>query len=122
VRFSSLTETDATELGNPFNVPDAKNVVPLLNLSRDVVYNGLTRRTPITATLPAYFGMRNRVLGLGRFFDQQDVASGGRVAVIGLAVLKALFQDANAALGETIRIGDVPFRVIGVLTKFGGSH
>ncbi len=121
VRFSSLTEHDAQALADPFNVPDAKYVVPLLNLSRDVLYNGLKTHTSITSTLPIYFTVRNRVLGLGRLFDDQDETTQARVAVIGLSVLHALFPDGASPIGETIRIDNVPFRVIGVLTKYGGT-
>jgi putative ABC transport system permease protein len=52
----------------------------------------------------------------GRFFDQADMDSRARVAVIGLTVVERLFPD-TYPVGQTIRIGDVNFRVIGVMAR-----
>ncbi len=121
IKFSSLNEHDSQALADPFNVPDAKYVVPLLNMTRDTVYNGLKTRVAITATVPLYFPVRNRSVTLGRLFDDQDITTQARVALIGLTTLHALFPDGTSPVGETIRIDSVPFRVIGVLAKYGGT-
>ena len=47
-----------------------------------------------------------------------EVASGGKVAIIGTVIIDELF-DGRAGIGETFRIGNVPFRVIGVLDQKG---
>ncbi len=121
VRFSSVTERDASALADPFNVPDAKYVVPLLRLTRETVYNGSKTRARVQATTPLYFPVRNRTAILGRLFDETDMTTQARVAVIGMTTLKALFADNANPVGETIRVDSVPFKVIGVLAKYGGT-
>lgn len=60
----------------------------------------------------------NRGAGRGSYFTEEDVGSSARVAVVGTTVARSLFGDADP-LGKLIRIGTVPFEVIGVLEPFG---
>ncbi len=54
----------------------------------------------------------------GKSFEASDVSSSARVAIIGATVARKLFPNENPVDAE-IRIGAVPFRVIGVLQTFG---
>jgi putative ABC transport system permease protein len=54
----------------------------------------------------------------GRPFSADEIGSGAKVAIIGDAVVEQLFAD-QSPLGETLRIGNVPFTIIGVLGKKG---
>jgi len=121
LRFSSLTEKDWQALADPLNVPDAKYVVPLLRINRDAAYNTSKSRVRLHGTTPDFFAARNRTLALGRLFDDDDMSAQARVAVIGLTNAKALFPDTLSPVGETIRIDNVAFKVIGVLTRYGGT-
>jgi putative ABC transport system permease protein len=56
----------------------------------------------------------------GGFFTDQDVKAAAKVAVLGKTVADNLFP-AGDAVGSTIRIKNVPFKVVGVLEKKGGS-
>jgi putative ABC transport system permease protein len=56
----------------------------------------------------------------GGFYDEQDYATMGRVAVIGQTVVRELFGGANP-VGETIQIGNTNFRVKGILSLRGTS-
>ena len=56
----------------------------------------------------------------GSFFSEQDVRSGAKVAVLGKTVADSLFPG-GGAVGSTIRIKNVPFKVVGILEKKGGS-
>lgn len=80
-----------------------------------------------TTTSPAVFGvtsnwteMRGDEVVSGAGIGDDDVASLGRVAVLGADVKTALFADENP-LGKTVRIADVPFVVKGVLTARGSG-
>ncbi len=119
--FSSITERDFEALVDPLNVPDARYVAPLLRINRDVLYNGNKARARIHGTTPDFFPARTRKLILGRYFDTEDMSAQARVAVIGLTNVKALFPDTVSPVGETIRIDNVPFKVIGVFEKYGGT-
>ncbi len=59
-----------------------------------------------------------RGVSRGAVFDQAAVAGSARVALIGQTVARALFPSGDP-LGAELRIGAVPFRVIGVLEPFG---
>lgn len=119
--FSTITERDYAALADPLNVPDARYVAPLLRINRDVLYNGNKARARIHGTTPDFFPARTRKLILGRYFDAEDMNSQARVAVIGLTNVKALFPDTVSPVGETIRIDNVAFKVIGVFEKYGGT-
>jgi putative ABC transport system permease protein len=54
----------------------------------------------------------------GRTFTGDEIASGAKVAIVGSVIIEELF-DGRAGVGETFRIGNVPFTVIGVLDKKG---
>jgi putative ABC transport system permease protein len=60
----------------------------------------------------------NRGASRGSYFTDADVAASARVAVIGPNVVRDLFGDVEP-IGQQIRIGTVPFEVIGVLEPFG---
>ena len=60
----------------------------------------------------------NRGVSRGVFLSAEDVASTARVALVGEQVVADLFPDADP-IGQQIRIGTVPFRVVGVLERFG---
>lgn len=119
--FSSLTENDYRALQDTFRVPDADLIVPVLQLNRSTTYEGVETRGRIRGTTPEFPVIRNRAVALGRFFDQQELAGGARVAVIGQTTMENLFPPDVLPLGETIRIGSVAFRVIGVLERYGGT-
>ncbi|MEW6364814.1 MAG: ABC transporter permease [Acidobacteriota bacterium] len=54
----------------------------------------------------------------GRFIDATDVAGSARVALIGETAARALFAE-DYPDGQDIQIGSVPFRVVGILERFG---
>jgi putative ABC transport system permease protein len=67
-----------------------------------------------------YLTVRNWQLKHGGFFTDRDVSSASKVCVLGHTVVKQLFQTANP-LGETIRIRNIPFVVVGVLAEKGAN-
>ncbi|MCI0738408.1 MAG: ABC transporter permease [Gemmataceae bacterium] len=69
---------------------------------------------------PDYLTVRNWPLESGDFFSERDINSLAKVCVIGQTIVAKLFQTVNP-LGETIRIKNIPFRVIGVLEGKGAN-
>jgi putative ABC transport system permease protein len=57
----------------------------------------------------------------GEFFTEADVRSAARVAVLGQTVVNNLFAGADP-VGQTLRIRNLPFRVIGVLAPKGQNQ
>ena len=69
---------------------------------------------------PQYLAIRNRSISSGDFFSGADVRSAARVAVIGQTVSDQLFGGMDA-VGQTIRVRNLSFRVVGVLAAKGQS-
>lgn len=67
-----------------------------------------------------YLTVRNWGIRYGEFFDERQNEASAKVCVIGQTIVAKLFQTTNP-LGETIRIGNIPFRVIGVLEEKGAA-
>lgn len=75
-------------------------------------------QTRVTGTTSSFFPIRKWDFEQGDAFSPDDMRLGKRVAVVGSTVANKLF-DGESALGGTIRINDMPFKVIGVLASKG---
>jgi len=69
---------------------------------------------------PSYLKIRNWTLSSGTFFTDRDVKVAKKVAIIGVTVATNLFGNRDP-LGQQIRIGKVPFQIVGVLKEIGAS-
>ncbi len=74
--------------------------------------------TSVEGVNEQYRDLRDWPLRTGRFFDESEAKSGRKVAVVGKTAAQRLFGDQDP-VGETIRIGNVPFEVIGALRSKG---
>jgi len=83
-----------------------------------VKYGDASTNTIVSGTTPEFSDIRNFRPALGRFFTEDEVKASQRVAVLGKTVVRNLFED-RAVIGETIRINNVPFEVIGILEEKG---
>jgi putative ABC transport system permease protein len=100
--------------------PSVSAAAPGTGTGQQVVYGNENWATQITGTEPQYFEVRNWPFASGTPFSEDDVAQATTVAVLGDTVRKDLFGSRNP-IGETIRIGTLPFKVVGVLTPKGTS-
>src|ERR1035437_5071078 len=78
---------------------------------------GLTKDAMILGVSPQYKEVRGLLVLAGRFFDDQDAAAHAKVAVLNLPLANALYGNAQAAIGRTITIKEVPLTVIGVFKE-----
>jgi putative ABC transport system permease protein len=120
-RFQPLTMGDAEALADPFQVPDIMAVAPEYQRSGTVVRSKLNMGTSISGVTPEYESVRNFKPVLGEFIAQEHVNGRSRVAVIGDTVAQELFEEYEYPIGQTIKLNDVPFKVIGVLEEKGGG-
>ncbi len=95
-------------------------ISPEVWTTQQVKYLNRNMRTSISGVTPEIVGIRNFVVEDGRFFDEQEVRSMARVAVIGHTVWQELFQG-GACIGKTIRIGGQAYEVIGRLGYKGDT-
>ena len=100
--------------------PSVKQAAPGSQTTQQVVYGNDNWATQVNGTEPQYFDIRSWSFAEGGSFTQDDVNMAANVAVIGETVRKNLF-GATDPIGETIRIANLPFRVVGVLAPKGSS-
>jgi len=113
---STLTIDDADAIKR--EVSDAIGVTPEMRDRAQVLANGLNWNTQIMGESPDYTSIRSWGLSDGAMFTDQDVRSVAKVAVIGKTVADQLFADGNA-IGQTIRIRNIPFKIVGMLAAKG---
>lgn len=95
-----------------------KAFTPLVRSSGQAVYHKNNWGTQFQGVTPAFVKVRKWAVSEGAFFTDSDVRAATRVCVIGQTLVDMLF-DGNSPVGETFRIGNMPFKVLGVLQKKG---
>ncbi|HKD15297.1 MAG TPA: ABC transporter permease [Candidatus Angelobacter sp.] len=85
-----------------------------------VVFGNDNWYTRVTGTEPEYIDVRSWPMAEGDFFTSQDMDLASNVAVIGETVRQNLF-GATDPIGQTIRVKNLPFRVVGLLSPKGQS-
>ncbi len=100
--------------------PAVSEVAPTLGGVAQIIYGHMNWSTGVVGTTPGMLAVREWELSAGRPFTQQDVKSATKVCLLGQTVVDNLFGDQNP-IGQTIRIKNVPFTVIGILSQKGQS-
>jgi len=102
-------------------LPEVKQVALLQNaFDIDVKYKDKNVSPAIFGVSANWLDLRGDELAEGNIISEEDIGSLARVAILGSDVLPLLFPEGDA-LGKTIRIGDVPFQVKGVLAQRGAG-
>jgi putative ABC transport system permease protein len=99
-------------------IPLIKQAAPAVQSRQQVVYGNQNWNTSVTGTTPNYFDIRNWPVQAGSVFSEEEVDLAENVCDIGTTVAKILFADENP-VGKTLRVGNLPFRVDGVLESKG---
>ncbi len=97
------------------------NAAPIVSTRSQVIY-GNKNWTPqqMTGTSPAYLEIRKWPLAEGEFFSEEDIQGSSTVCVLGATIVRELFEG-RSPIGQTIRVKDVSFKVIGVLATKGAN-
>jgi putative ABC transport system permease protein len=114
----TLTWTDLEAIRGLGSV---RYAAPSLGTNAQVLGDGQNWQTRIEGTTPELFTIRNWRIGAGTFFDAGDETAGAKVAVLGNTVAQNLFGPYVDPVGQVVRIGHVPFEVIGVTAPKGQS-
>jgi putative ABC transport system permease protein len=102
-------------------IPEIKQVAQAQTaFDIDVKYRDRTAGPAVFGVSANWLDLRGDEVAEGSFMTRDDLQSLARVAVIGVDVKSALFPD-ESPLGKTIRIGEVPFQIKGVLTSRGAG-
>jgi putative ABC transport system permease protein len=116
-----ITMSDANAMLDPYAAPDVKNVAPVIQGNAIADFNGNTKSTTVIGVTPEYSSVINISLLEGEFISQANLLGRASVAVIGVDVADTLFNRRDGLIGETFRVKNQPFRIIGVLTPIGGG-
>ncbi|MBI2897605.1 MAG: ABC transporter permease [Deltaproteobacteria bacterium] len=111
-----LTDADVRALER--EATTLADVVPLARRNMDVTYGGDQHRTALHGSTPRFNVLRDWRLQAGGMFDETDVAERAKVCVLGMTPVRELFGSRDP-LGETVTVGSMPCRVIGLLAEKG---
>ncbi len=115
----TLTPEDADAIAAECSAVRA--TAPVVRARTQVVYgNRNWVPTFIYGTTPAFHDVRDWPVAEGDPFTDRDVRNGSKVTILGQRLVRELFQD-ESPLGKEVRIKNVPFRVIGVLSAKGAN-
>jgi putative ABC transport system permease protein len=102
------------------DVQDIDGISPEIRDRNQVLANGLNWSTNVNGVGPDYPYIRSWPVAQGAMFSEQEIKSLGKVAVIGKTIADQLFPNEDP-VGQTIRIRNLPFRIVGVLSPKGFS-
>jgi putative ABC transport system permease protein len=119
MRASAFTKKDIQKLRDESTFAAA--VSGVVNSSANVTAGEGSAQVQIMGVEPDFSIARNYKVNAGAFFDEEDMRSRSRVAVLGRTTAKNLFGVADSALSGQIRIGTVYFTVIGLLESKGAG-
>jgi putative ABC transport system permease protein len=115
---TSLSEDDATAIQR--QIPAVQAAAPFRGRGVQVVRDNANWSTVATGVTPEWFEAKAWGLVDGRPITEEDYRTTAKVMVVGQTVARQLFGD-DHPVGTTVRLGKVPFTVVGVLDRKGQS-
>src|ERR1700677_1074279 len=121
----SLTSEDEREVIR--QLPGVQYSSPIVQMHERINFGGgVTKDTLVLGVSPQYQHIRNLLVPVGRFFDDEDDSTHTECAVVSELFARDRFGSNEAAIGRTFEISRIPFTVIGVfkeaVTDFGNSE
>lgn len=117
---STLTVGDAEALMDPEFHPDLALVAATYSSNAQLVSGSLNTSGQVVGTTPDFMAIRNLEVATGAFLSADEVLALDSVVVLGANVSTDLFGQRDPT-GETVRINNEPFTVVGVLAESGGT-
>jgi putative ABC transport system permease protein len=115
---STLTLDDVSAIRR--EVPGVRNISPEVRTSKQIIAGNQNTSVSIIGGSTEYFDIRSWSIKEGSFFSEQDINAATKVAVIGKTTAEKLFNG-GTAVGQIVRVGSVPFTIIGELNPKGMS-
>jgi putative ABC transport system permease protein len=114
----ALSENDLAAIRA--SVPGVTAAAGMVSGSAPVVVGNANWTTSVNGVNADFLEVRDWPVAEGRSFSEAELRAGAKVVILGATTARELF-GANSAVGEQIRIKNVPFNVIGVLSVKGQS-
>jgi putative ABC transport system permease protein len=99
-------------------LPSVAMVSPTVNSRSQLIAGNLNWNTQVQGVSEQYTEIRKWTVESGEFFGDADVRTAARVIVLGRTVADNLFPGTDA-VGQTVRVTNLPFRVVGVMARKG---
>ncbi len=115
---STLTDDDAAAIAK--EVAAVQAVAPYMRGNAQLIASGLNWATGVIGIDNGWFEAREWDAEHGRIFEPEEISRGAQVVLIGQTVARNLYGGMDP-IGQELRIRNVPFRVIGVMSKKGQS-
>ena len=112
----ALTERDIRMLRE--QLPSIVGIAGQVSANAPLVYGAFNWTTQVQGVGAELLDIRDWALSAGRGFENSDMTVGAKVAIVGQTVVRELFQG-NDPVGAELRIRNVPFTVVGVLSGKG---
>ena len=114
--LNTLTVDDIEAIGR--EIPSVAMSSPAVNTRAQMVYGNRNWNSSVQGVNEKFLQIRNWSIESGEFFSEADIRTAARVVVIGRTVADNLFSG-SVPIGQTMRVRNLPFRVIGVLAARG---
>ena len=115
---SAITLEDASAIQR--EVPDVAAVSPEVSVTAQAIANGRNWSTTVVGESQDYLKIRDWKLAAGSMFNQSDIRSAAKIAVIGSKTANELFGPLNP-VGQSVRIKNIPFTIVGLLESKGAG-
>lgn len=112
----TLTSKDAIAIEK--NARGILAISTMSSESKQLTYGNQNWSTSVYGIQPAYLYIKNYEINSGRSFVPEDLQNSAKVALLGSTVATELFSDVDP-VGKVIRVGNIPFKVIGLLNTKG---
>jgi putative ABC transport system permease protein len=112
----ALTEEDGEAVRT--QCPAVAYITPMLSTGGQIIKGNMNWGTRIYGGSPDYFSIRDWQIDQGGFFTDQDVRAATKVCLIGRTIVEQLFPNEDP-IDQTVRIRNIPFRVVGTLMPKG---
>ena len=118
--YPSLSMGDVAAIEDPYYVPLVRRVAAEVQGTRQVLRGARETRVTVSGVTGNYFSVRNLVVEQGDGLTASDVSGSARVAVLGYGTTQDLFDDGTYAVGQSVKINGIQYRIVGVLEEKGG--
>jgi putative ABC transport system permease protein len=116
---STLTMGDVEAISDRSLHPNVVLVAPAYTGNSQLVVGNTNNQNQVVGVTMDMFVVRNWEIEFGRFFTEEEIAEQAHLLVLGASAAKDLFVAVNP-IGQTVRVKNEPFTVVGVLSEEGG--
>jgi len=116
-----LTLRDAEALETSGRASEIVYVAPLFTGNSEISHSNNSVNSAILGSTPDYQYVQNLTIAEGEFITDSQVEGRSAVVVLGPEIAEKLLGRRTGIVGNTIRIGGYPYRIVGVAEAKGGS-